>query len=266
MGPRLKLLLLLLVIGLVAVAAAVLVARRLSTHGRPAGAPPPRTTVTRARPPTRQRSAVSIPPGNSIVAFPRRRRIPVFAHVTDRRPVRVLRTPLWDGANLVFLVERPARVWSWPRWVRVRLPVRPNGSTGWVRAKDLRFLRDPYRVSVSLRTHSLAVYENGRRVLRVPVGVGRSVTPTPVGRYFIIELIRQRDPEGPYGPYAFGTSAYSNVLQTFGGGPGQIGIHGTNEPAGIGTDVSHGCIRMGNANIRALAHMLPLGTPVDIGA
>lgn len=262
---------LLLLAAVAAAVVAVLATRQKPTHARAnrtttRTATAPHTTAPAPRPAPRHPPATPIPAGNSIVAYPRTNRIAVFARANGRRPVRILRNPLWDGARLVFLVDSADRVWRWPRWVRVHLPIRPNGSTGWVRSRDLRFLRDPFRVSVSLRRHHLDVYEGTRHLLGVPVGVGRSVTPTPLGRYFIIELIRQRDPGGPYGPFAFGTSAYSNVLQTFGGGPGQIGIHGTDEPAAIGTDVSHGCIRMTNANIRMLARLLPLGTPVDIRA
>jgi lipoprotein-anchoring transpeptidase ErfK/SrfK len=67
-----------------------------------------------------------------------------------------------------------------------------------------------------------------------------------------------------YGPYAFGTSAFSNTYYHFGGGPGEIGLHGTNYPQGLGSKVSHGCIRVSNATIRRLAKLLPLGTPVVI--
>ena len=101
-------------------------------------------------------------------------------------------------------------------------------------------------------------------ILRTRAGVGRSVLPTPKGTYFVAELLKQPNPFGPHGPYAFGLSAHSNVLQSFGGGPGQIGIHGTNEPAALGTDVSHGCVRISNAAISKLARLLPLGTPVVI--
>jgi len=54
------------------------------------------------------------------------------------------------------------------------------------------------------------------------------------------------------------------VLYSFGGGPGQIGIHGTNDPSSVGRSVSHGCIRLSNAAITRLAQELPLGTPVTI--
>ena len=90
------------------------------------------------------------------------------------------------------------------------------------------------------------------------------MTPTPSGLYYITELLRQPDPTGVYGPYAFGLSAHSNVLNEFAGRDGILGIHGTNFPQGIGTNVSHGCIRMSNKAIRKLARTLPVGTPVRI--
>jgi len=90
------------------------------------------------------------------------------------------------------------------------------------------------------------------------------VLPTPKGLYYIVELLKQPDPRGPYGPYAFGLSAHSNVLYSFGGGPGQIGIHGTDVASSIGRSASHGCIRISNAAIIRLATELPLGTPVRI--
>jgi hypothetical protein len=148
--------------------------------------------------------------------------------------------------------------------MRVYLPHRPNGTTGWVRSSQVTYLLDPYRLVVNLTRHRVVVSKLGRQILATPAGVGRSVTPTPSGLYFLADLIVPPDPNGLYGPYAFGTSAYSDVLTSFGGGPGQIGIHGTDYPQGIGTDVSHGCIRLPNATITRLAKLLPLGTPVEI--
>jgi lipoprotein-anchoring transpeptidase ErfK/SrfK len=128
----------------------------------------------------------------------------------------------------------------------------------------VRLALDPYRVVVALRAHRVNVYKRNRLVRSERAGVGRSVLPTPSGTYFIVALLKQPNPRGAYGPYAFGLSAYSNVLQSFGGGPGQIGLHGTDNPGGLGTNVSHGCIRIGNAGITRLARMLPLGTRVVI--
>jgi lipoprotein-anchoring transpeptidase ErfK/SrfK len=90
------------------------------------------------------------------------------------------------------------------------------------------------------------------------------VLPTPVGVYFIEEVLRQPDPSGEYGPFAFGLSAYSDVLQSFGGGPGEIGLHGTDVPSSVGSSVSHGCLRVSDTMISELVRLLPLGTPVVI--
>ena len=85
------------------------------------------------------------------------------------------------------------------------------------------------------------------------------------GDFFITELLKQPDPGGAYGPYAFGTSAYSDVLMHFGnGGDGQIGIHGTDQPSLIPGVISHGCIRMPNADILRLAAVMPVGTPITV--
>ena len=160
---------------------------------------------------------------------------------------------------LVFLVKQRR-----PGWLQVYLPVRPNLSSGWVRASQLRLAADPYRVEVQLRRHRLIAWRGARRIVEQPIAVGKALSPTPTGRYYVTDLLRPPDPNGFYGPYAFGLSAHSPVFTTFEGGDGQVGIHGTNDPAAIGSDVSHGCIRVSNATITRLAKLLPLGTPVTI--
>src|SRR6202035_1925160 len=107
-------------------------------------------------------------------------------------------------------------------------------------------------------------YRRTKVVLRAPVGVGKQNTPTPGGGYYLTQLFAPPDPNGAYGPYAYSLSGYSNVLTTFQGGDAIIGLHGTNRPDLLGHDVSSGCIRMNNVAITALAHVLPLGTPVTI--
>jgi lipoprotein-anchoring transpeptidase ErfK/SrfK len=146
----------------------------------------------------------------------------------------------------------------------VLLPVRPNGSQGWVRAADVTMLETDYRLTVSTGRHELTVYRAGRAVLRVPAGLGTGTTPTPGGVFYVKELLKPRDPKGAYGPYAYGLSGHSEVLDEFLGGDGEIGIHGTNDPGSVGRSVSHGCIRLRNADITKLTTMLPLGTPVQI--
>ncbi|HET6817371.1 MAG TPA: L,D-transpeptidase [Mycobacteriales bacterium] len=151
-------------------------------------------------------------------------------------------------------------------WLKVLLPIRPNGSTGWVPASSVQLTWDPYRLVVDLSAHRLTLLNVGKPVLRTPVAVGSHATPTPRGVFYLTSLLRPPDPAGAYGPYAFGLSGFSPVLKTFAGGPGEIGLHGTDDKASIGHSVTHGCIRVANAVITRLAGQLPLGTPVVVTA
>lgn len=149
---------------------------------------------------------------------------------------------------------------------KVLLPMRPNGKTGYVKAKDVNLYQHDYAAVISLAGKSLTLYKSGKEVLKDTVAIGSAKYPTPIGSFYMRELARPRNPKGAYGPWAFGLSAYSNVLQKFGRGDGQIGIHGTNQPQLLGQSVSHGCIRMRNATIIKLAEILPQGVPVEIVA
>ncbi|WP_380167031.1 L,D-transpeptidase family protein [Jannaschia sp. R86511] len=153
-------------------------------------------------------------------------------------------------------------------WVHVQLPVRPNGSTGWVRARDVGLSSHSFAIEILLGEHRIVVTEAGREVLGSDIGVGTTDTPTPGGDYYVKELLAPPDPDGVYGPYAYGLSGFSTVLTEFNGGEGVIGIHGTDRPDLVGTDVSSGCIRLPNDVITRLVEEvgLPLGTPVTIRA
>lgn len=197
----------------------------------------------------------------SVVARARGRSIRVYARRGAKKPTRRLRARRIEGVEvpLVFLVRKRGK-----RWLQVHLPSRPNLSKGWVRARDVRLSATVYKVRVRLRAHRLTVWRAGKVIARKPIGTGRAASPTPTGRYYITDLIKARDPKGLYGPYSFGLSGHSPVYTSFRGGNGQLGLHGTNSPGELGTDVSAGCIRVGNRTIRALAKILPLGTPVTI--
>jgi lipoprotein-anchoring transpeptidase ErfK/SrfK len=150
-----------------------------------------------------------------------------------------------------------------PTWYRVQLPVKPNGSTGFVAASTLAVGRVRTRIVVSVSKRQLIVYRSGRRVLRATVAVGAPGTPTPTGRYYVNQRLAPDDPAGPYGPAAIGISAYSNVLTGWAQG-GPVAIHGTDEPWSIGHDVSNGCIRLPNAILEKVFPLAVAGTPVII--
>ncbi len=197
----------------------------------------------------------------SLVAQATGAQVEVFAEPAEGEPTATIDNPNENGAPLVFLVEQDQG-----DWLQVLLPIRPNGSTGWIRAADVTVASNPYAVDIALTEHRLVVRNGEEVVVDAPIGVGTASTPTPGGKYYIKELLQPLDPNGAYGPYAYGLSGYSNVLDEFNGGDGVIGIHGTNEPEAIGTDVSHGCIRVDNETITQIAGLLPLGTPVHITA
>jgi lipoprotein-anchoring transpeptidase ErfK/SrfK len=151
-----------------------------------------------------------------------------------------------------------------PRWVEVQLPIRPNGSTGWVRQAAVELVAGDHRVEVDLAARVLTVFEGDAIVLETPVAVGAPDAPTPTGGFAVVDVLQSPDPAGAYGPFALGLSAHSDTFSEFAGGDGQIGIHGTDDPSSIGQPVSHGCVRVPNDVVGRLAELLPLGTPVTI--
>jgi lipoprotein-anchoring transpeptidase ErfK/SrfK len=243
--------------------AAVLVLAGCGSDGSGrASAPGPATTAaTPTSPPTTMRPT-------NVVATAAVPSVPVFANPGDPEPAQTLEHPTKPyGTDLVFLVTEQE-----PDWLHVLLPVRPNGSQGWIRASDVTLTTHDYRMLIELAAHRLTVWKGDEVVADEPIGVGTSDTPTPGGLYYTKELLQPIDrqgrplPDGPYGPYAYGLSGFSDVLYDFAGGDGVIGIHGTNDPSSIGRDASHGCIRLSNEAITRLATTLPIGVPVEIKA
>ncbi len=202
-----------------------------------------------------------LPKGVSVIATARGRSARVYRRPKPDAHGRTLRPRRIEGQRipLVFLVKRRRG-----DWVEAYLPTRPNLSAGWLRRRDVSLATTPYRIEVQLRRHRLVLFKRGRPMLRTTIAKGRAVSPTPMGRYFVTDLLRPPDPAGFYGPYALGLSAHSRVYTSFADGDGQVGLHGTNQPSVLGTDVSHGCIRVRNAVISRLARLVPLGTPVQI--
>jgi lipoprotein-anchoring transpeptidase ErfK/SrfK len=145
-----------------------------------------------------------------------------------------------------------------PGWVRVRLAQRPNESTAWLPAGDVRLGSTPYRIVVSNTTTQLALYDRGRLVFSAPAGVGTPDDPTPTGQYFAAFDEPPPQPNPGYGPFIMVTSAHSPAIRDWkGSGDAIIGIHGPlGEDSEIGTAgarVSHGCIRLHDQVLERLA-------------
>jgi hypothetical protein len=194
-----------------------------------------------------------------------------WAHAARRAPVRsslgpdarrVARLRYWteDRRPEVYLVLASRRARG-TTWLHVRIPGRPNGRTGWVPADALGALHlVRTHFVVDRRSAQATLYRAGKVVWRAPVGVGAPATPTPAGRFYIREVLRA--PGGVYGPWAFGTSAYSSLSDWPGGGV--VGVHGTDQPQLLPGRPSHGCVRVRNGDIRRLVRLMPIGTPVQI--
>jgi len=152
-------------------------------------------------------------------------------------------------------------------WLRILLPSRPNGSTGWIREANTIVSTDPTHVVISLKRHTLTVYRKGKVIKRVGVALGAPSTPTPKGHFAIYQKVREPG-YSPLGPWALHLTAHSNVLFEFAGGPGRVAIHGARGTlwAVAGTNPSHGCIRVPDPKITKIAPLVRPGTPVDIVA
>lgn len=202
------------------------------------------------------------------------RRVSRYAGAVSRATVRALPSPRARRVGALHLLTEDGPFEVYPvlesyveaggrTWLHIRLPGRPNGQTGWVPRHDLgplRAVRTMLRVNRGTRRATL--YRNGRRIWTSRVGIGARSTPTPAGRFWIRSRLRGLAGNPAYGPYAFGTGAYS-VLSDWPGG-GVIGIHGTDAPQLIPGRPSHGCIRVRNAAITRLYALMPIGTPVRI--
>ncbi len=169
----------------------------------------------------------------------------------------------WEGRPSVLPVLGTA-----PGWVRVRLAQRPNGSTAWLPARDVKLSSTPYVIVIDLAATRLSLYNHGRRVFTTAAGVGTPDDPTPPGGYFIAFTEGPPQPNPGYGPFIIVTSAHSqNIADWEGSGDAVIGIHGPlGEDSQIGTAgarISHGCIRLHDAALKKLSN-LPAGTPIDI--
>ncbi|HKH18573.1 MAG TPA: L,D-transpeptidase [Solirubrobacteraceae bacterium] len=221
--------------------------------------------------PSAPRSALAIPDPRPLAREP---------HLTRwaplRRAVTARADPAPAGASVARLSPRTPEGTPHPLavigrradaagriWLRVRLPVLPNGTTGWVPRRAVgAYELVRHRLVVDLRRLRATLLSRGRPVFRAVIGSGQQRWPTPRGEFLVRNRL-ERYRSARYGPLAFGTSARSATLTDWPAG-GFVGIHGTDRPELLPGRVSHGCIRMRNADILRLARLMPVGTPVTI--
>ena len=186
-------------------------------------------------------------------------KVGLYSEMGQAEPDDYADNPTWEGLPGLFLVHEKRG-----DWLRVQVSMRPNQATAWIKASEVTTRTVSSRIVVDTGNRTLTAYEGGRQTMQVSVAPGKGATPTPLGNFFVDGIVKLAYTNGPYGAFQISVAAFSNVHYSFGGGNGQIAIHGTNDPALIGTPASNGCVRMTNEDVTAVASMVPLGTPVRI--
>ena len=201
------------------------------------------------------RAAAELP---ASVATVKRSLITVFSAPAEDSTTFALRSPTELGGPRVFLATALQG-----DWVKVLLPLRPNGSEGWVRATDVDVVSVSDSIVVDLAARTLTWTRGGDVLLTTTVAIGAPSSPTPPGRFYVTDLVAER-PGGPLGTWVLALNGYSESFETFNGGDPRLAIHGTNDPGSIGRAASNGCVRVNAGDLATLAAGVPLGTPVTI--
>jgi lipoprotein-anchoring transpeptidase ErfK/SrfK len=248
--------------------AALLIVAGCTTAGTTTSTARPVTTTTSTTVATTTTTAATtttdpyaLEPGQSLVAYADGDLVvydsPVAATPAQTFPaLTILGTP-----QAYLVVDGPI-----DNWTLLALPGRPNGAAAWAKTDGLRFEIVDQHVTVDLSDRNLSFVSGGDMLINATVAVGSDSNPTPVGRFFVTDVVQLSNPNSAWGPFAVGLSGRSDTITEFNGGDGIIGIHGTNRPNTIGQPVSLGCVRLDNESITLLANTIKLGVPVLIEA
>jgi hypothetical protein len=148
-------------------------------------------------------------------------------------------------------------------WVEVKVPVRPNGSIGWIRKSDATFSITTARIHIDVSDRRVQVFDRDQLVFETTGAVGRTQFPTPIGDWYLRDVIPWNE-DSVYGPWVLALSAFSEQIDEINGGQAVIALHGTSRPDQLGSAVSLGCIRLSNDAITTVAGLVPVGSPVEI--
>jgi len=186
----------------------------------------------------------------------------VALHRTPGTPVptgATLPNPTVEGLPLVFLVRREQA-----GWLQVQIQARPNGATAWIKRSDVTLREVPNHVVIERGARRVTIYHGGQVILQDVAAVGKASSPTPLGTFYVDGTVKLANPNGAYGSYQVSFTGFSDVYHRFGSGIGQVAMHGTNQPALLGTPASHGCVRLSNDTVTRMARLAPTGTPVEM--
>ena len=150
------------------------------------------------------------------------------------------------------------------RWLRVMVPGRPNGRSGWIKQRGTILSTTGWHLMVRTSSRRVLVYRHGRPVRTFLAIVGKVSTPTPRGHFFVEESVRMLAGQRR-GAVRARTERSLERAAGVRWWPGADRIHGVANLGGTpGTAVSHGCVRLDNASISWLAARIAPGVPVTI--
>src|SRR5439155_2435624 len=196
--------------------------------------PPPAPPAPAPPPPPPPPAA----PATTLVADALGSSVPVYADPNGGPVVNRVAGSNVLGQREAFVVTDA----SVPGWYQVELPVKPNGTTGWIPASSVSTRTVTYLIRVHQSQLKLDLFNNGALQRSFTVAVGAQSTPTPTRNFFV--WASQDWNLAPYAVGIFALSGFSPVLDNWPGG-GRAGIHGWEDTSILGTQASHGCVRMG---------------------
>ncbi len=220
----------------------------------------PTTTGPTTTGPTTTAPPPTVHPSSFTVADAIGSRVELFS-APDGPRTESMDNPTWEGLAMVFLVLDRT-----DDWLQVRVSRRPNGMVAWVRAADVALRTVPNWIKVEIGAKRVTVFHADTPLVSATVATGKSATPTPTGSFFVDGVVPLSPPHRAYGAGQVSVSAFSPTLESFGGGIGQIALHGTFATGLLGQETSNGCVRMDNHSISTVMDLAPTGTPVEIVA
>ena len=230
--------------------------------------PSPTTTISRTTTTTIATTTTVPDPYRTLIATARLDTDSLVAYIKPGGPLVdlpfIVPNPHQFGGPLTLMITEGSRD---DDWVKVQLPIRPNGQEGWIRTADYILSETRIRAEVNLAETTVKVFDGEELIAESSAAIGTPQTPTPLGTFFVA-AIRENPPEESFlGTHAVVLSAYSEVLTTFSGGLPVIAVHGSNNPDRVlGRAISNGCVRVPNDVIAFLAKYMTLGAPVTISA
>ncbi|HMJ77997.1 MAG TPA: L,D-transpeptidase, partial [Iamia sp.] len=216
------------------------------------------TTTTMPAAPAEDGLAIAPPlprpwPDSFLVADATGPGVPLFSKPGVAVPSgRVMENPSWEGLALSFLVRERTT-----EWLHVQLMSRPNSALAWIKRSDVTLRRVQNHIVIEREARRITVFHGEEQIYQASVATGKAESPTPLGTFFVDGVIRLSPPHKAYGTGQLSFTGFSEVYESFGGGIGQVAMHGTQNPALIGTPASHGCVRMRNEDIEKLYPMVP---------